>query len=264
MDNEYYKSVLLNQSNSYGKVSSYLMPFIPKRLYKYGNFHNEHWEDLIFKGKTYLSKASDFNDPFDCLVNYDFFKLVNSPNIRKRLKENFLLTDKDLIKINQNEIIQKIRYSFQEEIRVACFSEEWHSLLMWSHYADSHKGFCIEYDTENMSEYKKSRLFAAVYLETQIDGTDDLINEHPNAGLISMIGKAKEWSYEKEWRMLDFDSYSEEYRYLKKDIKAVILGVRSDDTNKSKVINWAKNNNKEIYQAKISPMKYEIIKERLV
>lgn len=29
---------------------------------------------------------------------------------------------------------------------IACFSESIESVLMWSHYADSHKGFALEYD----------------------------------------------------------------------------------------------------------------------
>lgn len=33
----------------------------------------------------------------------------------------------------------------RNRIFTACFSENRHSLLMWSHYANSHKGFCIEY-----------------------------------------------------------------------------------------------------------------------
>lgn len=30
---------------------------------------------------------------------------------------------------------------------VCCFSEKWDDLLMWAYYADGHKGFCLEFDT---------------------------------------------------------------------------------------------------------------------
>ena len=31
-------------------------------------------------------------------------------------------------------------------VSISCFSETWDNLLMYAHYADSFKGFCIEYD----------------------------------------------------------------------------------------------------------------------
>lgn len=265
MDGELYKKELLNRNNSYDKISDYLMPFLPKRLYKYGSFSSEYWEDLIIKGKVYLSKASDFNDPFDCLVHINFEELLKSQKIRRLVTERFsYLNDSDLDKVSQYEISQEIIHSFQEDIRAACFSEEWNSVLMWSHYSECHKGFCIEYDTENMSRFKRYMFFAVLYQENQIDVTNDLINIYPNAGLISMVSKAQEWSYEKEWRMISFEENSDAYRYLKKDMKSIILGSKCENRYKDQICEWASKNSREVYQIKISSTKYELNKERIV
>lgn len=39
-----------------------------------------------------------------------------------------------------------------EEFRVACFTESPYAMLMWAHYANSHKGFCIEYEVPPYGE----------------------------------------------------------------------------------------------------------------
>lgn len=33
-----------------------------------------------------------------------------------------------------------------KRIGIACLSENWNSLLMWSHYAENHKGYCTGFD----------------------------------------------------------------------------------------------------------------------
>ena len=34
---------------------------------------------------------------------------------------------------------------------ITCFSETPDNMLMWSHYANAHQGFCVEYDFNNLS-----------------------------------------------------------------------------------------------------------------
>lgn len=45
---------------------------------------------------------------------------------------------------------QSISDSISEQMGVACFSEEKSSLLMWSHYAENHAGYCLEYRTDDI------------------------------------------------------------------------------------------------------------------
>ena len=49
------------------------------------------------------------------------------------------------------EIVQRFYISIQAEEakrQIACFSEQNSSTLMWGHYADCHKGFCLEYQLQ--------------------------------------------------------------------------------------------------------------------
>lgn len=38
----------------------------------------------------------------------------------------------------------------KENIHLACFSETYKSILMWSHYANNYKGFCVEYNFKEL------------------------------------------------------------------------------------------------------------------
>ena len=100
---------------------------------------------------------------------------------------------------------------------IACFSESIESVLMWSHYADSHKGFALEYDFRPTLErpIKNVGLFPVVYSEERFD-----ISDYIAWGFLRLLGipakmpdisasfknalwKSDIWAYEKEWRMID-------------------------------------------------------------
>ena len=100
---------------------------------------------------------------------------------------------------------------------IACFSEDVQSILMWSHYADSHKGFALEYDFRPtlMRPLPRVGLFPVIYSEERFDASAFLawgmftilgiksINPDILASIKAALYKSKSWEYEKEWRMID-------------------------------------------------------------
>ena len=38
----------------------------------------------------------------------------------------------------------------REYLLVSCFSEDYKSILMWSHYAKDHTGFCVQYNFKSL------------------------------------------------------------------------------------------------------------------
>ena len=115
----------------------------------------------------------------------------------------------------------------QQEQYITCFSENRDASLMWAHYADSHKGYCLEYDwSENIASKESSyhneynTLLAPVYYSAQrFDATSVVFNmiesklkstlkiDMPTylsdslLSIKSLLVKSVDWSYEKEWRM---------------------------------------------------------------
>ncbi|WP_295625258.1 DUF2971 domain-containing protein [uncultured Nitrosomonas sp.] len=90
---------------------------------------------------------------------------------------------------------------------VCCFSSEMYNPLLWSHYADQHRGFCVGYGFDREPKpivlkvvYGGSRsipssLVASALLEESVDAKVHLDRD-------VLLRKAPQWKYEKEWRLL--------------------------------------------------------------
>ena len=116
---------------------------------------------------------------------------------------------------------------FQKRNGVACFSELHDSLLMWSHYSDGGRGFCLEFSTDN-------ELFAKV---EKVDYSDQmprfdpaqilLLKEVPNIEKLYST-KSESWSYEREWRVIHQDS-GVKYFYPGEILTGIYFGPRVDN-----------------------------------
>ena len=122
-------------------------------------------------------------------------------------------------KYKESEEIELIYHSLMEEfashyyntgaedIGVACFSEISDSILMWSHYADYHRGICLEYDKTELLNNRAAEMciFPVLYEERMPDNGETLFTDEPVeiAGMMyqTLFTKHISWSYEREWRM---------------------------------------------------------------
>jgi hypothetical protein len=78
----------------------------------------------------WFSKPPYFNDPFDCSMEH----LVNRDSQLSNLGKDF---------IRENT----------KEFGVCCFSEDPVNLHMWAQYANSYKGFCLEFDKDVIQSF---------------------------------------------------------------------------------------------------------------
>lgn len=100
---------------------------------------------------------------------------------------------------------------------IACFSEDVKSILMWSHYADSHRGFALEYDfrptlTTPLERgalypviYSDERYDASLYITWQFMHVLGFQLKNPDITAFSKVAlhKSSVWEYEREWRIID-------------------------------------------------------------
>lgn len=118
-------------------------------------------------------------------------------DIRKRIKNRF------------SDVFKKIR----ELSLVSCFSLNNKSILMWSHYADSSKGACIEYEINDNNlktiNYSKTmtnfRLTEALEITLGHDYSGeelDVNNENYLFMIDPLLTKSIEWIYENEVRCI--------------------------------------------------------------
>lgn len=182
-------------------------------------FNSIFTKDVVIRMKEELVQNLDFPEPIK-----QYFK---QDSIKKTI-ENFLsLKDEDIDSFitkrkNTLEYSIDLLFPFYAKINkryftISCFTETISSVIMWSHYANNHKGFALEY---NMKPILSNRIpnisiYPVIYDNKRFDGTEYTMWEFlkfagvnfPNQDLISHIKcalyKSKQWEYEKEWRLID-------------------------------------------------------------
>lgn len=143
---------------------------------------------LLRDGVVRFSAPCEFNDPFDCCPTH--------------LSE---LPDDAFPHAVGNAMNFGLQAALSKLVGVWCLTPHPDRMLMWSHYADQHRGVCVGFDTEVLArctpvndcghlaflpvrpvEYKEDR-----------PGADDLD---------AIFVKSSEWKYEDEYRIVSHRS----------------------------------------------------------
>ena len=166
------------------------------------------------------------------------------------------------VKDGINSFNDKIFNLIDEKFGVASLTSSNNNPSMWSHYADKHKGICIEYDFSSILDspneismflypvnYQSVRVTLDENLLDKVDlkdiekqGKDDLIKLF----LQGLYTKHESWKYESEWRsisLLKIDN--EDARKIKvPKISAIYLGNKMGIQIKNQIFKILNNNEK--------------------
>jgi len=195
-----------------------------KELYKYRSF-NEQALVCLSEGVIWVSKPSGFNDPFE-------YSFIVEPDMTF---EDVATRNKDATKSNylekQNKLIDDIKKRF-ETGGIFSLSEQRNISLMWSHYADYHKGFCIGYEVTNDNDLGNGKCQKVHYGEypsfsllEMFRGVEKMDNNIAKKIFeIMVLSKDKNWRYEYEWRVLY--SQSNELVIPNFKISSITFGMR--------------------------------------
>jgi hypothetical protein len=104
--------------------------------------------------------------------------------------------------------------------------------LMWAHYAESHAGFCIEYDLERLmleARTQWTRLDVVYSEEPPTLAIEDLIRApNPEVATAKLVGcKSKRWSYEDEVRLITASAGVN--HYARPAVTGIFFGCRCSD-----------------------------------
>lgn len=215
---------------------------IPRLVYRLRPVNRFLFDSLI-NSQIWFSNPQDFNDPFDCDIN---MKIKNTT--RSQMQTYFdnhlknLFQAKELEGIdNQNITHQHFELMINKAAKrviqrkgIACFLSNCDKLLMWSHYADAHKGVCLKFDILDDTTFfapAKKVLYSRDYPEYDyLTDKNDFVNQ-------MFFTKSEEWSYEGEVRVLKDKKGN--YEFNPRSLKEIILGCKISDSDKktlSKVI----------------------------
>ena len=241
-DMGYFSFIEDDVFNEYG---NYFLKTIKKedtfKLYRYMPLYRNIEEDDAIKSvfsldleNLYLSENGSLNDIFEGLPYSD-----------------------DYDTYAQDECVEKlINLAY-----IKCFSETYKNNLMWAHYANSHKGICIEYDICKLTDknlikqffpvhyLKRREMFASVEaLMEHAEGNAELEALRDAKGIF--LSKSDVWKYEKEWRIchMNHELNKDKFKKIPFDcISAIYMGIRIEGKDIEKVKENLNNyNNKQV------------------
>ncbi|WP_417198961.1 DUF2971 domain-containing protein [Bizionia sp.] len=162
--------------------------------YKFRDLKNyKYILDIFLNQRLYSSSFRNLNDNFEGQFFSDVFEELK----RYRLNP-----------------------SKQDHLSICSFSENYTSHLMWSHYADGHRGIVIGFEIDE-SEYLIEKVNYKGLASFQI--FPQKLNELKSI----FLNKLKDWQYEKEYRII-----TEKQDYIKIKIEKVIFGAETPEYDK--------------------------------
>lgn len=173
--------------------------------------------------------------------------------------------------------INKASKKLRSNLSVFCVSETRNSLLMWSHYSDSHTGAVLKFKclperstalcaARQVAYQQKMPVWA-----TLDQWVDDFFDTEPrdNRQFMNAVTatKSKEWHYEKEWRAITKCRTPEEISrgyvdrpILPEEIVEVTLGCRMSATDTAEIAELSALHypHATLSQASIHPNRFEL------
>ena len=140
---------------------------------------------------------------------YQFNKLFS---VYYKIGCKILNKSDNLLKKEFNKTIDNLLDSFRDIPLISCFSLENDSILMWSHYANKHKGSCIEFEINDTTfrtvDYAKAIKSFQLCKALEIVFGNDFLKKQSNCSdesyydflIEPVFTKAIDWQYEKEVR----------------------------------------------------------------
>ncbi len=196
--------------------------------------------------KLTLSHPREFNDPLDTLLVWWMVSEIESPGSSDINKKYTLL----LKKVSESI---KIRCLVAGKKGKETIPVEDLSSLMWAHYANSHKGFCVEYEFDR-SFTSRDPSKGNIVLLNGINYTSKLETHGEPSIKEALFNKGEFWNYENEVRLVMFNAEIEEdFPSLSCEgrIKAIYLGVKCTDENRRKMERAIGHKDIPLYQMKI-------------
>ena len=231
--------------------------------------------DDIKNNTICLAHPSTFNDPMDTILfKWNQYLIDNAEDeIEKRLR---LLYQKvyDHIKVRclvRTDPLPR-NGSYREAVPVTKKQKiEDVNPLMWAHYADNHKGFCIKYNLDaNLVRNADEKSLIWTRIGNVNYQRDMLLSNLDHFTVFdALFAKHDIWSYENEVRLVQYDvSNKENYKTVsipENSIQSIYLGLKCSDENRNKMKLILRNRNIKLYQMEVDPIDaYKLIKKRLM
>ncbi len=224
-------------------------------LYKYmacpdGDQERMGWvKQILVQHQLFFASRQSFNDPFDCAIPSlsqipgTFLKQWAEEFVDRKFPDHSESEKSDKIdELMSVNALEKIRRGLQDTVdkaSISCFSTVRDDILMWAHYADKHKGLCLEFDGSGNCKF-----FGDAQPVAYEDYTPIPLHENAEHQMRRVIlTKSKHWSYEKEYRIFKREKAGKNIDYPVELLTGIIFGCMTPDKVRADVKQWVQEGN---------------------
>ena len=258
-----------------------------KTLFKYRDIQNEYHKKLLFNQELYFSTLDFLNDPFEgALPLQHISEITDEEIIEANIKiikynnPNQVYTDEVLnaLRRDLNTTDVRKRYDSEEKIinmqrsvrlvnnaiGILSLSIDPINYLMWSHYADSHKGFCVGFNIFKLLKYLDMPYPVPITYQEDIPCWK--IMEPPiEYAKKYWATKGLLWEYEQEVRFLSRKYINKSLIFDIEIIDCVFLGYKMEACYVEEILKYFSNNHRScnIYKVRFTPKLYDLEAEKV-
>lgn len=196
------------------------------KLFKY-HAVNKYSLSALIQEQIWATNPKDFNDPYDCAASV-IVSTIHPPPVSVGPNWSGGFTQSGIL----DEPPTDQQKDWIKQMGVYCLCKKNTNRLMWGHYADHFKGFCIEY---TFNDCKSNELVEVKYPKDNRFPTGDWPDDqHKYIKRVARY-KARNWKYEKEYRLI-FDEGNRSYDISgKAQITSIIFGSRCEPNDQETI-----------------------------
>ncbi|ASU34260.1 DUF2971 domain-containing protein [Mucilaginibacter xinganensis] len=248
---------------------------IPDTLYKYRVWSDDYHKRLLNNNEVFFASPANLNDPFDASLpfRYDPKEMIPE-NITRKLLETGRrawpdISDEELHRrafeeqrsgkfegdAYWKEMHDQNKAALHKTFGLLSLTTKNDNLLMWAHYANCHKGFCVGIDSHILYETVGGAIGPVIYNENF-----PFMPLFSKAGeevqpIVQMLNtKSPHWGYEDEFRLTKAEAANKAFILPANAITQVILGCNMDANDRKSIIDVIDNKlpHVQIFEAKTS------------
>jgi hypothetical protein len=216
--------------------------------------------DILERGLIRFTQPSALNDPFETepnLCEFETYWRLRGQTGIEELRQMGTRTPMQLavaeFRLEQTlrDQLAKFRRDINSNHAFLSLSKKQNNLLMWSHYADSHRGFVLGFESDHAFFQTTIPREVTALAEVSYSPTGRIMpapnQDWTNLAEIIFFTKSNHWSYEEELRLvknpLCADDVSVEngqniylFKFPSESLKEVILGYRMPPALRQKIV----------------------------
>lgn len=251
--------------------------FFPTLLFRFRSLSgpSENFtKSIITRNEIYFSDPASLNDPYDCQPTFD---INGSPDEWKRhlsrslkmqgskkisISERIRITRKWMAEEKYKNINPETFKQLTSRFGIACFSASMNNMLLWTHYADNHRGICLIFEPSKDS-------YGALTHSSEIQYQSELphirlvdLSETGDSKIIKiLLTKSKQWQHEQEYRLILPYGAKQSLQFHPSSLIGIVLGAKISKEHEAKVRSWAAAHPYRpiIHSGKLSSNSYDVV-----